>query len=192
MLVSNWAQNYWAVSTVAKKTLYDYKNVFGRVVEPFIGSKDLDEVSLMDIQKLVLATTPHQARLALMILKTLYREAKLYGMTEKNPTIGVKLPKRAEPKRVFLTWDQVNALDWGRYNDQVRFLALHGLRWSEAVALTESDINDGYVAVNKSIYGTTKSASSNRKVPLYLDQNPIDSKRQSIKQSLHRESGFSR
>jgi hypothetical protein len=23
-----------------------------------------------------------------MILKTLYREAKLYGMTEKNPTIG--------------------------------------------------------------------------------------------------------
>jgi hypothetical protein len=45
----------------------------------------------MDIQKLVLATTPHQARLALMILKTLYREAKLYGMTEKNPTIGVKL-----------------------------------------------------------------------------------------------------
>jgi integrase len=86
-------------------------------------------------------------------------------MTEKNPTIGVKLPKRAEPKRVFLTWDQVNALDWGRYNDQVRFLALHGLRWSEAVALTEADINDGYVDVNKSIYGTTKSASSNRKVP---------------------------
>ena len=60
MLVSNWAQNYWALSTVAKKTLYDYKNVFRRVVEPFIGSKDLDEVSLMDIQKLVLATTPYQ------------------------------------------------------------------------------------------------------------------------------------
>jgi hypothetical protein len=58
MLVSNWAQNYWVVSTVAKKTLYDYKNVFGRVVEPFIGSKDLDEVSLMDIQKLVLDKRP--------------------------------------------------------------------------------------------------------------------------------------
>jgi hypothetical protein len=45
-----------------KKDLYHYKNVFGRVAEPFIGSKDLDEVPLMDIQKLVLATTPHQAR----------------------------------------------------------------------------------------------------------------------------------
>ena len=71
MLVSNWAQNYWAVSTVAKKTLYDYKNVFGRVVEPFIGSKDLDEVPLMDIQKLVPATIPHHARLAFIILKTI-------------------------------------------------------------------------------------------------------------------------
>jgi hypothetical protein len=58
MLVSNWAKNYWAVSTVTKKTLYDYKNVFGRVVEPFVGPKDLDEVSLMEIQKLVLATPP--------------------------------------------------------------------------------------------------------------------------------------
>lgn len=53
MLVSN-----WAVSTVANKTLYDHKNVFGRAVEPFFGSKNLDEVSLMDIQKLVLATNP--------------------------------------------------------------------------------------------------------------------------------------
>lgn len=67
MLVSNWAQNYWAASTVAKMTLYDYKNVLGRVVEPFIASKDLDEVSLMDIQKLDLATTPNQANLPLMI-----------------------------------------------------------------------------------------------------------------------------
>ena len=40
MLVSNWAQNYWAVSTVVKKTLYDYKKVFGRAVEPITRLKD--------------------------------------------------------------------------------------------------------------------------------------------------------
>jgi integrase len=119
----------------------------------------------MDVQKMVLSTTPYQARLSLMIVKTLYREARMYGLTDKNPTLGVKLPKRPEPKRVFLTWEQVNALDWGKYNDQVRFLALHGLRWSEAVALTQEDIANDYVTVNKSIYGSTKSASSNRKVP---------------------------
>jgi hypothetical protein len=66
MLISNWAKKYWALCTGAKKTLYDYKNVFRHVVESFIGSKDLPEVSLMDIQKLVLATTPYQARLALI------------------------------------------------------------------------------------------------------------------------------
>jgi hypothetical protein len=49
MLVSNWAQNYWAVSTVAKNTLYDYKNVFGRVVEPAFLSRNLDEVSVTAI-----------------------------------------------------------------------------------------------------------------------------------------------
>jgi hypothetical protein len=48
MLVSNWAQNYWAVSTVAKKTLYDYKNVFGIVSDQRIGSKTLDTVMLIE------------------------------------------------------------------------------------------------------------------------------------------------
>ena len=51
MLVSNWAQNYWAVSTVAKKTLYDYKNAFGRAVVKFRRSKEIDDVPLMNIQK---------------------------------------------------------------------------------------------------------------------------------------------
>lgn len=186
MLVSNWAENYWAVSTVAKKTLYDYKNIFGRIVEPHIGHLDLDEVTLLDLQKLVLTTTPHQARIGLMIVKTLYREAKIYGMTVKNPTIGVKLPKRAEPKRTFLTWDQVNALDWGKYNDQVRFLALHGLRWSEAVALTEEDIVDGYVVINKSIYGNTKSASSNRKVPYIGYFQPLPKTYKALAKSVNK------
>lgn len=42
---------------------------------------------------------------------------------------------------------------------------MHGRRWSEAVFITENDIVDGYVIVNKSFYGNTKSASLNRKVP---------------------------
>jgi integrase len=81
-----------------------------------------------------------------MLVKTLSREAKICGITEKNQTLGVKLPKRPEPKRVFLTWDQANALDWGKSNDQVGFLALHGLRWSEAVALKEENKSHTYIS----------------------------------------------
>jgi hypothetical protein len=36
----------------------------------------------------------------------------------------------------------------GRYdNEQIDFLALHGLRWSEAVVITSEDIRDGFVYV---------------------------------------------
>jgi integrase len=44
-------------------------------------------------------------------------------------------------------------------------LALHGLRWSEAVVISESDIRDGFVYISKSFYGPCKSKSSVRKVP---------------------------
>jgi hypothetical protein len=49
MLVSNWAKNYWTVSTVAKKTLYGYRPVFGREVESLIESTDLNQSSEIDI-----------------------------------------------------------------------------------------------------------------------------------------------
>lgn len=64
-------------------------------------------------------------------------------------------------------------MDWGKYNDQVRFLALHGLRWSEAVVLTEKDIVDGYVALNKSFSGSTESDSSNMRVPYFGFFKPL-------------------
>lgn len=186
MLVNQWADNYWAISTVAAKTLFDYKGIYRREIQPVIGGMDLNEVTLLDIQKMVISQKPYSARLSLMLVKTLYREARVFGITEKNPTIGVKLPKRPEPKRTFLTWDQVNSLDWGKYNDQVRFLALHGLRWSEAVALTEEDIVDGYVVINKSIYGNTKSASSNRKVPYIGYFQPLPKTYKALAKSVNK------
>jgi len=56
-----------------------------------------------------------------------------------------------------------------RYTPQIRFLALHGLRWGEAVVLTKDDVRDGRIYVNKSIHGSTKSQSGVRVVPLIGD-----------------------
>ena len=56
-------------------------------------------------------------------------------------------------------------LRFGRQNDRIRFLALHGLRFGEAAALTAEDIYDGKVHITKSKYGPTKSASGVRTVP---------------------------
>ena len=49
----------------------------------------------------------------------------------------------------------------------IKFLALHGPRWGEAVALRESDIYDEKVHINKSMYGPTKTPSGVREVPYF-------------------------
>jgi len=100
-----------------------------------------------------------------MLVKTIYREAAHYGHASINPAIGLKTPAIQVSDKKFLTWDEVNSKSWGRYEEQIRFLALHGLRWSEAVVISESDIRDGFVYVSKSVYGPCKSKSSIRKVP---------------------------
>ena len=45
-------------------------------------------------------------------------------------------------------------------------MALHGLRYGEAAALSEADIKNGRVHINKSKYGKTKTPSGIRSVPL--------------------------
>jgi integrase len=100
-----------------------------------------------------------------MVLRVLWREAIKYSETETNPIANLKAPTIQFKEKKFLTWDEVDALDWGRYNNQIRFLALHGLRWSEAAAICQDDIHDGFVWISKSVYGEVKSKTSVRKVP---------------------------
>lgn len=165
MELNTWAETCWTVLNVRKKTLAEYKRLYRKHLEPIIGSCDINLVEPVLIQQLLKSLSPQTAKHTLMVLKSIYREASLYKITTINPTSGLKTtPIRFEPKK-FLTWEEIDELDWGKYNNQVRFVALHGLRWSEAVVITENDIRDGYVWVNKSIYGDVKSKSSNRRIP---------------------------
>jgi integrase len=165
MLVNEWIETLWAVLNVRPKTLSNYKHHYHKYLEPIMGNTELDEVKPIEIQKCLLALPPQTSRHVLMLVKTIYRDAALYGHTSINPTIGLKTPTIQLKDKKFFTWDEVDGRDWGRYNEQIRFLALHGLRWSEAVILTESDIRDGFVFISKSVYGPCKSKSSVRKVP---------------------------
>ncbi len=165
MLVNEWAEKVWPVLTVRPRTLHDYKRLYKRHLAPSIGAYEVDQVPPMVLQQKLLSLPPQTSRHCLMLVKTLYREAKLYGVCVGNPADGLKTPKIQIADKKFLTWEEVNAIDWGRYNEQIRFLALHGLRWSEAAALTNSDIRDGFVWVSKTVNGPCKSHSSVRKVP---------------------------
>jgi integrase len=165
MLVDEWTEKVWTILQVRPKTLHDYKRLYRRHLQPLIGSQELDEVRSDQIQIKLLSLPPQTARHTLMLAKTIWREALTYGITEKNPTTRIRTAPIQIAPRKFLTWEEVDALDWGRYNEQIRFLALHGLRWSEAAALKPADIHDGFVWVNRSIHGLCKSKSSVRRVP---------------------------
>jgi integrase len=68
--------------------------------------------------------------------------------------------------RKFLTVSELEQCNLGKYRTQILFLANHGLRWGEAVALTPDDIIENRVHVTKSIHGQTKTKSGIRIVPL--------------------------
>lgn len=173
MLVNEWVEILWSVLNVRSKTLQNYKNQYKHHLEPVIGSVELDKVQPVEIQRQLLSLPPQTSRHVLMLVKTIYREATLYGHTKANPSLGLKTPAIQQSEKKFLTWQEVDAKKWGRYDEQIRFLALHGLRWSEAVVIKESDIRDGFVFISKSVYGSCKSKSSVRKVPYLGHFKPL-------------------
>ena len=59
MLVSKWAESYWAISTVKPKTLFDYKGFYRRNLDPAFGSKDLDDLKKYEIQSFLQDLSPH-------------------------------------------------------------------------------------------------------------------------------------
>ncbi len=173
MLVNEWVEILWGVLNVRPKTLLNYKHQYGKYLEPVMGSVELDKVEPVAIQHCLLSLPPQTSRHCLMLIKTIYREAALYGQSTINPSLGLKTPAIQLSEKKFLTWEEVNSKEWGRYNEQIRFLALHGLRWSEAAVITENDIRDGFVFISKSVYGPCKSKSSIRKVPYLGHFEPL-------------------
>ena len=165
MLVNDWVEILWTVLNVRPKTLQNYKHQYGKYLEPVMGSVELDKVEPVAIQRCLLSLPPQTSRHCLMLVKSIYREAKLYKVADTNPADGLRTAPIQISEKKFLTWEDVDARDWGRYNHQVRFLALHGLRWSEAAAITQADIRDEFVFVSRTVNGPCKSKTSVRKVP---------------------------
>ena len=120
----------------------------------------------------------------LMALRSIFRSAVDQGLIKESPIEGIKTPKIRVAPTKFMTWDYMKEHNFGPYDDQIRFLALHGLRWGEAVVLTESDIKDGMVVINKSVHGLTKSVTSNRSVPYLGYFKPFPKSRHALNSCL--------
>jgi integrase len=147
------------------KTKKDYLSALKCHVFPKLGDHEMKSITKKEIQEVVQDLDPPIAAKTLAVLKTVFREAIDYGYMEISPTMGVRTKQIRNIPRKFLRWEEVKELDFGKYGSQIRFLAAHGLRWSEALALTPTDFVDGRILVNKSIHGESKSKSSIRVVP---------------------------
>jgi len=166
MLFQSFAINVVSLLPIRPKTRATYLSMLRLHVFPSLAHRDISEIKRSDIQSAIHGLCPQTAAMSLAVIKTVFREALAQELIDASPAHGVSGPKIMVRPREFLTWNQVAQNSFGKYTPQIRFLALHGLRWSEAVALTVDDIRDDRVWVNKSIHGQTKSKAGIRSVPL--------------------------
>jgi integrase len=159
------AQATIASLPIRKKTRANYRSALKNHIAPTLGEKAVGEISRQDIQKVLKPLSPQTAHTVLAVLKTLFREAEDQGIIEFPPTIKVKAPAKIIRDRKFMTFEDLDKLDFGKYNTQIRFMALHGVRWGEAVALTFDDVRNNRIYINKSVHGSVKSQSGVRSVP---------------------------
>lgn len=165
MLLDDFVTKLWPQLPLTYKTIDNYKGAYRRYIQPVFGFRNLSEISKTEfIEVLAVLSSPTRFQ-TLMMLRTVYREALDREIVLENPLIGIRPPRLNPQPAKFLTWKELNEIDFGRQNSRIRFLALHGLRFGEAAALLETDIRDGQVHITKSKYGPTKSPAGIRIVP---------------------------
>jgi integrase len=151
---------------IRQKTFDTYHSMLRLHIFPSLAHRDIRTIKRIDIQGAIQGLPPQTSAMSLAVIKTVFREALAQEIIDASPAHGVLGPKIMVKPRDFLTWEEVSNGNFGKYTAHIRFLALHGLRWSEAVALTVEDIRDDRVWINKSIHGQTKSKAGIRSVPL--------------------------
>ncbi len=151
---------------IRQKTFATYHSMLRLHVFPSLAHRELQSIKRLDIQSAIQGLSPQTAATSLAVIKTIFREALAQELIDSSPAHGVSGPKIMVRPREFLTWEEVANSSFGKYTPHIRFLALHGLRWSEAVVLTINDIRDDRVWINKSVHGQTKSKAGIRSVPL--------------------------
>jgi integrase len=151
---------------IRPKTSQTYNSVYRRYIYPALQQYELAEIKREHIQNLIKSLPPQTGATTLAVLKTIFREAIDNGYCEHSPAATVRRPKLQVIPRNFLTLQEIVSLELPKFRTQIIFLAMHGLRWAEALALTDDDIYDNRVHVTKSMHGPVKSRAGIRSVPL--------------------------
>ncbi len=165
--LDEFANHCWSFLPVTKKTVQNYRGAYGRNISYQFGSREMNSISKREFLEVLAPLNPPNYFQTLMMLRVLYREALLRELVVESPVSSIRAPRIQVQPQKFLTWEEVRDTNFGKYDSQVKFLALHGLRWGEAVALKNSDISEDKVSIKRSIHGATKTVAGVRQVPYF-------------------------
>lgn len=184
MVLDEFAEYCWTFLPLSKKTILNYKGAYRRNISRIYGKSELGEISKRDFLDVLAPLTAPNYFQTLMALRVIYREAVNRELLFESPVSNIKAPKIRPKPQSFLTLEEISLLDFGKYEYQIKFLALHGLRWGEALALREDDIYNDKVHINKSIHGPTKTPAGVRSVPYLGFYKPFPKTRSGIARKL--------
>ena len=179
---STWVKTY--KSNLAYNTLKMYEDTIRMYVMPTIGHMKLKDIKLAHLQKIVNdnSSKGRTMKILKLTLMQIFEQAIINDLLVKNPAKGIQLPT-AEPKRLkrALTDEEVNTIKLLDFDIKakcfVMLLMYTGLRKSEALALTKTDINKENLTINvnktlvfkvnkSEVKYSTKTKSGVRVVPI--------------------------
>jgi integrase len=169
---------------IRPKTSQTYNSVYRQYIYPALHQYELDQIKREYIQSVIISLPPQTGATTLAVIKTIFREAIDNGYCENSPASTVRRPKIQVKPRKFIPLPELFKLEFPKFKTQINFLAMHGLRWGEAVALTESDIHGGRVHVTKSIHGELKSRAGMRAVPHVSEFKPFPKTPKALRKEL--------
>ena len=184
MQFNDFAIQILSVINLRDKTRNNYKSIFKCHIQVPLDGVEISEVTRSHLQQILQHLPPHTRSATLAVIKTVFREAMMHGLIEYSPATDYRIPTPIVGRKKFLTWEELKVADLGRYKTQIHFLALHGLRWGEAVVLTQSDIRGNRVHINRSVHGETKTQSGVRVVPLISEFAPFPKSPKTLRKVL--------
>jgi integrase len=160
-------------------TIDNHRNPFKRYIEPRWGSLRLDSIRTVEVEQWLhsLPLAPASKAKLKSVLSVLYNHAIRYQRLTFNPVRRVRTSQRRLHDKDVLTPEEFQNLVQqlsARDRAMVLLIGSTGLRRSEMIALTWSDLNIRTMEVNvlrscvRNRIGKTKTEASCRRVPLHL------------------------
>jgi integrase len=160
-----------------KPTRMNYGYFFKDYLLPTLGDRPLDELNTMELQVFFNSFHPrlsaHTIKNMHAALRAVLTQAVAWGMIERNPAIGVKLPRKKAVKPPIVLplraiWAMINTLpDPAR--SIVTLIVFASMRVGEALALRWNDIRNDRIVIDERLYeddlDEPKTNSGNREVP---------------------------